>query len=302
MRQRFIQSFSTSGDVQTAIDGGQLGKPYVVYLEDEERIDWNSKEATPPLSAQPLTFEILSAGTIMWTVNRGSTHFTISYSVNNGEWNEISTSGGTVISVNQGDIVRFVGDNPRYATNSSTYARFSTSAGFNVKGNIMSLTDSTNFKTATTLSANYTFTHLFEGCHYLISAKNLLLPATTLRDLCYNSMFMGCFSLTDAPELPATVLASSCYGAMYSSCYKLTSVPELPATALVSYCYSSMFQNCSALNYVKCLATDISASNCTLNWLQGVSPMGTFVKHPDATWTSGVSGIPDGWTVEDADI
>ena len=55
MRQRFIQSFSTSGDVQTAIDGGQLGKPYVAYLHDEERIDWNTMSpAGPEPEPEPL--------------------------------------------------------------------------------------------------------------------------------------------------------------------------------------------------------------------------------------------------------
>ena len=47
MRQRFIQSFSTSGTEQTAIENKELGKPYVAYIEDGQYIDWNTKEPLP---------------------------------------------------------------------------------------------------------------------------------------------------------------------------------------------------------------------------------------------------------------
>lgn len=53
---------------------------------------------------------------------------------------------------------------------------------------------------------------------------------------------------------------------------------------------------------MKCLATDISAECCTDSWLWYVSTSGTFVKAKDMTsWESGESGIPSGWTVEDAE-
>lgn len=62
-----------------------------------------------------------------------------------------------------------------------------------------------------------------------------------------------------------------------------------------------MFKGCTSLHYVKCLAT-IILSNTTSQWLDGVSTSGTFVKAKDMTsWGSGESGIPSGWTVEDAE-
>lgn len=76
-----------------------------------------------------------------------------------------------------------------------------------------------------------------------------------------------------------------------------TKAPDLPAEVLEKYSYQYMFQNCSNLNYVKCLATDISASSSHSNWLNGVAANGTFVKKAGVTWPSGVSGIPNGWTV-----
>ena len=43
-------------------------------------------------------------------------------------------------------------------------------------------------------------------------------------DRCYQGMFNGCTSLTQAPELPATTLADSCYYGMFSKCTNITSV------------------------------------------------------------------------------
>jgi hypothetical protein len=48
------------------------------------------------------------------------------------------------------------------------------------------------------------------------------------------------------------------------------------------------------------LATDISASNCLYSWVNGVASSGTFVKNSAMTsLSSGTSGIPEGWVVED---
>ena len=62
-----------------------------------------------------------------------------------------------------------------------------------------------------------------------------------------------------------------------------------------------MFYNCTSLSSIKCLATDISASYCTQNWVNGVAATGTFIKDPNmSSWPIGVSGIPSGWTIQDA--
>jgi hypothetical protein len=48
-------------------------------------------------------------------------------------------------------------------------------------------------------------------------------------------------------------------------------------------------------------ATNISASNCLYYWVYGVSSTGTFVKNPSmASLRTGISGIPNGWTVVDS--
>lgn len=128
------------------------------------------------------------------------------------------------------------------------------------------------------------------------------LPSMTLTDYCYSTMFTSCKSLIVPPELPATTLAQGCYSAMFTECISMTTAPTLPASELVHGCYMLMFSYCTSLNYVKCLASSIAqgASITTGAWLRDVSATGTFIKTPNASiWTSGESGIPTGWTVED---
>ena len=151
---------------------------------------------------------------------------------------------------------------------------------------------------ATTLADNC-YEGMFQGCTSLTNAPEL--PATTLTNNCYNSMFYNCTSLTTAPELPATTLTPYCYSDMFYNCKSLTSAPELPATTLANYCYQYMFQGCNNINYIKMLSTNISATRCLNCWVIGVSSTGTFVKDPNMTsLPTGVSGIPNGWTVQDA--
>ena len=157
-----------------------------------------------------------------------------------------------------------------------------------------SLTVAQEILPATTLAPDCCI-FMFRNCTSLTTTPEL--PATVLAPYCYTDMFYNCTSLTTAPELPATVLTEKCYSGMFSGCDSLTIAPELPATVLTEKCYSGMFYNCSNLNYIKCLAISTSATSCTSNWVIGVSSTGTFIKHPNTTWTTGASGIPNGWEV-----
>ena len=141
---------------------------------------------------------------------------------------------------------------------------------FKVGGNIMSLISYT-WDEATLYNA--CFSETFKNAK-VVDASALLLPATTLANNCYSNMFYGCGSLTAAPALPATTLADSCY--------------------------QFMFQNCSSLSKIKCYAVTI-ASDSVNQWVERVSSVGTFVKKRGVTWSSGTSGIPTGWTVEEID-
>ena len=111
-------------------------------------------------------------------------------------------------------------------------------------------------------------------------------------------MFSQCTSLVNVPHnlLPATTLADNCYSSMFYNCSSLVEAPELPAQTLVSNCYSSMFYGCSNLNYVLCAGTNASSvPTATEHWMTNVSANGMFAKAQASSWPSGDSGIPNGW-------
>ena len=300
----------------TYIDGIEVVQ---YYPQDVKETDY---------SKEPLTFKILSYGTINWTASDSSLTKTIEYKLNDGEWTHITSStepSASAIVVTRGNKIQFRGNNTSYSDGLFYNTFGSSTAEFEVEGNIMSLIYGDNFKNNSTISSICAFASLFNGCVNLVSAENLILPATTLAMSCYASMFEGCASLTTAPELPATTLQFACYSSMFKGCSNLRTAPALPATALEGFCYNNMFQGCSSLttapalpattladwcyggmfygctslNYIKCLATDISASNCTSNWLKGVASTGKFVKAASMNdWPTGMNGIPDNWTIE----
>ena len=140
---------------------------------------------------------------------------------------------------------------------------------------------------------------MFGGCTSLATAPEL--PAKYLEGSCYSSMFEGCTSLTIAPELPATDLeGGGCYNRMFAGCTSLTSAPKLQANNLTVGCYYQMFAGCCEIKNIIMLATNIGAEYCLDNWLEGVSPTGTFTKAKEMTSLPiGVSGIPEGWEVVD---
>ena len=241
--------------------------------------------AASPLE-KPLTFNIISGGTIAWTTSDSSNTKTIEYKLNGGKWTSITaTTAGTKINVNTGDKIQFRGSNTSYGTYASSYSTFgSSTASFEVEGNIMSLINSTNFATATTLESKYTFNGLFNGCTGLTSAENLVLPATTLAEGCYYNMFAGCSSLTKAPkELPSDTLTTNCYAQMFWDCTSLTVVPKLSATKLATYCYSSMFANCKSLTTATELPATTLATNCYASMFKGCSSLSTAPALPATT-------------------
>lgn len=215
----------------------------------------------------------------------------IQYKLNDGQWQTWDLSAVTLVD---GDKMYLKSDDEiPIGESNEIYKQFVITGSIAASGNIMSLL---NF--SDTL-ANYAFTRMFKDCASLTAAPAL--PATTLADACYAIMFNGCTSLTTAPALPSTTLQFSCYNNMFYNCTSLVNAPELPATTLTPYCYSNMFQNCSNLNYVKAMFTDVpSTGSYIYNWLNNVSPTGTFVKNAAATWTNEQAKIPTGWTVQTA--
>ena len=136
-----------------------------------------------------------------------------------------------------------------------------------VYGNLMSLVNSTEFATVTTLTANNTFFDLFDTNAHLLShpTKDVVLPATTLTEGCYSNLFYKCSALTKAPVLPATTMANKCYERMFQSCTSLAVAPELPAMVMADYCYSYMFYGCYGLKAAPVLPATTMAPYCYNN-------------------------------------
>ena len=258
----YFGKYNTSGDVQTALENGELLNPYVALVGND--VDYNS---IIYYKGMPLTFEILTDGYLNWVNNYYFYAKTIEYSINGGNWISKASDANNKghIDVQAGDIVRVRGNNPSYNFNGF----WNDTAEFNVYGNIMSLVNATDYASLSSFTANQVFENFFANST-VVSAENLILPAR-VRDACYRGMFKGCSGLTTAPELPAEELGSACY--------------------------RWMFSGCSNLNYIKCLATYISAAACTDLWVDGVqTTSGTFITPSTTSWTTGTSGIPTGWT------
>lgn len=220
----------------------------------------------------PMYIEALEDGVCfsMSTVSEGAIEYSIdecnSWVALNSEELSESVSSGTKMYIKGGL-------SPGYG--SVGIGMFTINGKCNMGGSPASLMFNDDFMGSLQYTGYNMYRGMFKGCSSIISASALLLPATTLADACYRDMFYGCTSLTTAPELPATTL--------------------------VDYCYQDMFQGCTNLNYIKMLATDISATKCLQNWVNGVASSGTFVKNSAMTsLPTGTSGIPEGWTVQNA--
>lgn len=171
----------------------------------------------------------------------------LEYSVNNGTWQKVVADKGVEFGDNLGSL-RLRGKCPNgTATNDKDFSWINF-GNPNVKvdcsGDIRTLIDYTAYKTVAT--GNCRFISLFKCCTALKSAKELLL-ATALKDDCYNSMFEGCTSLEQAPDLPATELKIRCYDSMFKGCTALKQAPDLPARDLAWFCYERMFDGCTSL-------------------------------------------------------
>lgn len=258
-----------------------------------------------------LTFTALKNGTVTLTIapSVDTSYLTsVAYSLDDGAtWvttnNTSSQVTITTPTVTAGSTVKWKGIGTAYATgidiNYYTWycSRFTATGSFSVSGNIMSLLFGDDYQGKVEISKDFAFSYLFYLANGITDVSNLLLPATTLGDGCYYSMFRSCTDITTAPVLPATTLANNCYAYMFWGCWDLTTAPELPATTLKYGCYNQMFYGCDNLNSVKCLATNISASSSTSSWLYNTASSGTFTKKAGVSWPSGDSGIPSGWTV-----
>ena len=264
-------------DQNGKVTGVSAGNATITVSMDESRSSWyaaNSltykvivKKAVSAVALKnadkstPLTLVADEDGKITVYFNGGITLANdIKYTVNGGTEQTIAknTEGSYDIVLKKGDMVQLYSNNTSLGGGSVAGARGFTRAvaegsqHINIRpsmktkifGNVMSLLKGKdNLESATAIEAPNAFSGLFSGADKLVNSddRELVLPATTLKEGCYDNMFSGCKGIEKAPELPAPTL--------------------------VKDCYSGMFSGCSKLSEVKCLATDVSADGCVKDWL-----------------------------------
>ena len=207
-----------------------------------------------PYLSQYLSFVATESGTFKFNGN------SISYSLDSGTtWTTLaSNTDSPTVSANSKIMWK-----ANLTPTRNGIGHFTSSGHFTAEGNVMSLLYGDDFFKKLDLSGkNYAFAELFYDCNKLTNAENLMLPATTLSNYCYQNMFEYCSSLTTAPSLPATTLAVGCYSNMFLFCTSLTTAPQLPATTLAMNCYDAMFQGCTSLTTAPQLLALNLAINC----------------------------------------
>ena len=172
----------------------------------------------------------------------------------------------------------------------------------------------------TTLS-QYCFIRMFYSNTKLV--KTPYLPATTLAQYCYTYMFRGCSALKTIADMGVqTITCKDAFNEMYAltgietvtipkmhfnsgrmngfmrNCTSLKqAVVETYDETLPNNVYQHLFRGCTGLEKITCKAKSFNTSTFT-DWLLDASATGTFIKDKDTTWSTGNSGIPEGWTIK----
>ena len=256
-------------------------------LVQDLRVKTNQRD----YSSEYMTFEAVKDGAYLKFDNRNPYPHAY-FKINDGEWfYKKSSNSQTIIiadNLKKGDKI-YVKSNLHFWISQGRDDDVFNIYGLKVYGNIMSLVYGDDFVGQTTIY-DRNFKNLFAHTG-LTSAKNLILPATTVKLNAYDGMFKGCRELTAAPQLPATTLEGYCYKEMFYYCTSLTQAPVLPATTVPSWGYYAMFKDCSSLNYFKSYATDENAWGVD-HCLENVSDYGEFYGK-----RGGPIQAPNGWTI-----
>ena len=268
---KYIKLFEKDEDYLDFKGTSDFILPNVSYCIDVDDVHYNPWT----WAEEYLTFVAKADGTFQFTN-------AVSYSLDNGAtWTELASNTASP-TVTAGNKIMWKAE--LTPTSSAGIGTFSSTAQFDVEGNPMSLLFDDDFKGKTDLTGkDYAFYKLFRGCTNVVSAENMALPATTLADSCYSSMFRDCTSLTTAPELPATTLAEYCYDYMFSNCTSLTTAPALPATTLANGCYRGMFQSCTSLTTAPELPATTLAQYCYNAIFYGCTSLTTAPELPATT-------------------
>ena len=229
-------------------------------------------ERTPAVDdlTKPLTFKATQDGSTVKLTKNDRPVGDFQTSTDGGNtWSDYTLD--TAITLNTGDEVSFRAKEDRTsAPGYSNYFYFMMTGKIEAWHNVMSMLRTNDFATYESV-VEYGFNSLFIGCTSLTKAP--VLPATTLAYNCYYNMFYGCTSLTEAPVLPATTLYKYCYYYMFYGCTSLIKAPELPATTLATNCYGFMFSGCTSLTEAPELPVTTLANYCYNGMFSGCTSL-----------------------------
>ena len=113
--ESYIHLYETNSKFTEAYNGPDYKEPWLSLTEENMEVNYN-KPKLIDFSTKPLTFNIVSAGTINWTV-LGSSAKTIEYKLNDDNWASITSNTGEsapTITVKAGYKIQFRGDNATY--------------------------------------------------------------------------------------------------------------------------------------------------------------------------------------------
>lgn len=305
VNQNWVSGVAGSGTFELNYNGAWDNTNKVSHIPSGWEIN---NEYNYPWENEYLQFDVLTDGTIIWKCLNNNTIRTISYSKDNGTtWTDITaTTDGVEFNVLTGDNILIKGNNTRYASGQYNYSAFKGgTATYNIKGNIMSLIYGDDFIGKTVLTEDLALSQVFNGS-CIVSAENLVLPATTLTKECYRSTFANCKLMIKSPKiLPALTLSDSCYIYMFADCLLLETTPKLPAQSLKNTCYQEMFRGCQKVNKIICLAQYNLEPENVIRFRQNSNNVikGTFIKYPNAKWpiasnSNTYAGIPFGWIIK----
>ena len=275
---KYIKLFENHTQYETFIGGGgetPFVRPNVSHCIEENEVHYSPKG----WQYEYLTFVALEDGTFKFSTYDENI---ISYSVDEGKtWTELAANTDSP-TVTTGNKIMWTGELTKERWNSGI-GNFVSTGPFDVQGNIMSLLYGDDFNNETYYLETYIFSNLFNG-QYVVNAKNLVLPATTLSNYCYEYMFVGCAGLITAPKLPATMLGKRCYQGMFEGCTSLVNAPELLATTMLgTYCCEDMFKNCTSLITAPQLHATTLSNYCYYNMFNGCTSIETAPELPATT-------------------
>lgn len=333
---------------QVTYDGGETWENVVPEQTRTgslyEELSWDCND----FSSMYFTIHSLEDSNDIYIKRNTQTGNTEYYSVDSGStWSTMPSGSGAkkVTTLNSGDTMWMKCTTSKWATAYDKNNTLYSTKNIKVYGNVMSLLYGDNF-TGQTAVGEFGLCGLFFGTSAtgttntkLVSAKNLVLPATTLNTSSYNGMFRGCTNLVDCPRvLPATTLYQDTYSSMFEGCTSLVEGPEIMATTIANTGSTSCMQRMFCMNrnskvtaamtkspvlrivdpttanntyqQIFCgngnlVEVTILAEGTNLsftNWLNKVSSSGVIKKLSATTLTNNsVNGKPSGWTYENID-